>query len=78
MRDAIKPHQIKGVKVNMKRYRLMKKRPVSKILNKYFDNDSRLKPKYHQWLYEIIAVCYDNNVKVITPSNGPAYFEIFK
>jgi hypothetical protein len=70
--------QIKGVKVNLRRYKTILKQRKEKILVKYFDNNRKLKPEYVKWLYEIIAVCYTNNIKVITPSNAKPYYEVFK
>ncbi len=72
------PHPIKGVKVNMKLYKTLLKQPKEKILSTYFNADKTLKKVYKKWLYELIAVCYTNNVKVITPSNAQPYYEVFK
>jgi hypothetical protein len=69
---------IKGVKVNMKLYKTLLKQPKEKILSIYFNADKTLKKQYKKWLYEIIAVCYTNNVKVVTPSNAQPYYEVFK
>ncbi len=69
---------LKGVKVNMKIYKTLLLQPKGKILTTYFNADKTLKKKYKKWLYEIIAVCYTNNVKVITPFNAQPYFEVFK
>ncbi|MGG9961841.1 hypothetical protein [Ferruginibacter sp. SUN106] len=71
-------HPIKGMKVNMKRYDVLKKITTEKLLSTYFNKDKTLKDKYAGWLHEIIAVCYTNNIKVITPSSGYAYYELFK
>jgi hypothetical protein len=71
-------HPIKGIKVNIKRYGILKKMPVAKILSTYFNKDKKLRAKYKKLLYEIIAVCYTNNVKVVTRSDGVAYYEVFK
>ncbi len=77
-RYSDKKHPIKGVKVNMKRYNILLKTPKEKILSIYFDKDKNLKKQYEKILHEIIAVCYTNNVKVITPINGTPYYEVFK
>ncbi len=69
---------IKGVKVNIKLYKTLLKQPKEKILATYFNADKTLKKVYKKWLYELIAVCYTNNVKVITPSNAQPYYEVFK
>lgn len=69
---------IKGIKVNMKIYKKLLILPIEKILITYFNRDKTLKKKYQKCLYEIIAVCYTNNVKVITPSNAQPYYQIFK
>jgi hypothetical protein len=47
-------------------------------LKKYFDNKMFLKKQYKNLVYELIAACFNKNVKVITPKNGVAYYEIFK
>ncbi len=70
--------QIKGIKVNMRRYKTMLKQPKEKTLATYFNADKTLKKQYKKWLYELIAVCYTNNVKVVTPSNAQPYYEVFK
>jgi hypothetical protein len=69
---------IKGVKVNMKIYKMLLRHPKEKILSMYFNADKTLMKQYKKWLYEIIAVCYTNNVKVITPSNAQPYYQVFK
>jgi hypothetical protein len=71
-------HPIKGIKVNMKSYDILKRMPIDKLLATYFNENRQLKNQYNKCLYEIIAVCYTNNVKVITPEIGPAYYEVFK
>jgi hypothetical protein len=73
-----KKYLIKGNKVNMNRFELLKKQSIKSILKLYFNKEKKIKKKYKKWLYEIIAVCYINNVKVITPKNGLAYYEEFK
>jgi hypothetical protein len=69
---------IKGNRINMKRYKLFLKQPIEKILTNYFNVDKTLKSQYKKWLYEIIAVCYNKNVKVVTPNNALPYYEVFK
>ena len=77
-RYANKKPLLKGIKVNMKIYKTLLLQPKEKILSTYFNADKTLKKQYKKWLYEIIAVCYTNNVKVITPSNAQPYYEVFK
>ena len=68
---------IRGVKVNMHYYNEMSKLSVPKILSKYFDANKRIKKQYMKVLYELIAVGYNKNVKVITYSaTGNAIYEI--
>jgi hypothetical protein len=71
-------YPIQGIKINMKRYNILKKLPLTKILSTYFDTNKIIKKRYVKWLHEIIAVSYENNVKVITPSGGEPYYELFK
>jgi hypothetical protein len=69
---------IKGVRVNMKRYNGLLKQPIDALLSKYFDKKKRLRSKYKTLLYDLIAVCFTNNIKVITYPNGNAVYEIFR
>ena len=69
---------VKGVKVNMKYYKSLLKQPIGTLLNKYFDKKKRLKPGYKNLLYDLIAVCFTRNVKVITYPDGNAVYEIFR
>lgn len=62
----------------MKIYKMLLRHPKEKILSMYFNADKTLMKQYKKWLYEIIAVCYTNNVKVITPSNAQPYYQVFK
>lgn len=71
-------HLIKGVKVNMRRYKVLLKQPIKSLLSKYFDKKKRLKPKYKYLLYDLIAVCFTNNIKVITNPDGNVMYEIFR
>ncbi len=71
-------HPIRGIKINMKSYNSLKKVPIKKLLETYFDRNKQFKEKYNKSLYEIIAVCYTNNIKVITPEKGTTYYEVFK
>lgn len=72
-------YPIAGVKINMNRYKVLNEMPLQYLLNKYFNKETMLlKKQYKIMLYEIIAACYTKNVKVITPTNGVAYYEIFK
>jgi len=77
-RYANKKPLLKGIKVNLSIYKALLKQPKEKILSMYFNSDKTLKKQYKKWLYEIIAVCYTNNVKVITPSNAQPYYQVFK
>ena len=72
------PHSLQGVRVDVKRYKILNKLPLNILLATYFNKDKRLKKIYEKLLYEIIAACYTKNVKVITPTQGSAYYEIFK
>lgn len=69
---------VKGVKVNMECHKSLLKHPIGTLLNKYFDKKKRLKPEYKNLLYDLIAVCFTHNVKVITYPDGNAVYEIFK
>ncbi len=69
---------LKGNRVNMKIYKILLLKSKEKILSTYFNTDKTLKKQYKKWLYEIIAVCYTNNVKVVTTANAQPYFEAFK
>jgi hypothetical protein len=71
-------YYIQGIKVNMNCYREFKKLSINKILHTYFDKNKELKKKYNKFLYELIAVCYTNNIKVITLKNRRPYYEVFK
>lgn len=69
---------IKGRQVNMKRYNKLKKLPFDKVLKTYFRSDGVLLYQNKKMLNELIAVCYENNVKLIAPENGKPRYEIFK
>ncbi|HLA57238.1 MAG TPA: hypothetical protein VK622_00680, partial [Puia sp.] len=69
---------VKGVKVNMGRYKVLLKQPIRSLLSTYFDKKKRLKPKYKNILYDLIAVCFTHNIKVTTYSDGNAVYEIFR
>ena len=71
-------HPIRGIRVDLRRYKILNKLPLTTLLASYFNKDKTLKNKYTKWIYELIAVCYRKNVKVITPSNGMPYYEVFK
>jgi hypothetical protein len=71
-------YQIKGSKVNMVRYGELIRQGIPKILSTYFDNNKKLKTEYKDLLYELIAICYVNNIKVVTYANGDAMYEIFE
>ncbi len=71
-------YSIQGVAVDMGIYNTLIKKPISEILNKYFKEDRTLKKKYKKYLYELIAVCYTNNVKLVTPEKETPYYEVFR
>lgn len=71
-------YEIEGKKVDMKKYNLLKKLSIKKILSTYFDSKKNLKKQYRKNLNELIAVCYTNNVKIITSENGNAEYEVYK
>ncbi len=71
-------YEIEGKKVNMKKYNLLKGFSIEKILSTYFDSNKRLKDQYKKKLNELIAICYMNNVKVITHENGSVEYEVYK
>ena len=71
-------YEVEGRMVDMKKYNLLKKFSIKKILNTYFDTRKNLKKQFKKNLKELIAVCYINNVKVITSENGKAAYEVFK
>ena len=71
-------HPLSGVRVNLKLYKTLNELPLNKLIATYFNDDKTLKKKYSKLLYELIAACYMKNVKVITPSKGDPYYEIFK
>ncbi|HMG82254.1 MAG TPA: hypothetical protein VK559_04405 [Ferruginibacter sp.] len=72
------PYYVKGIKINMEVYNKLHKQPVGQILHTYFDSHGNFKKEYSSILYELVAVCYVNNIKVITYSNGDATYTIFK
>lgn len=71
-------YEIEGRKVNMKKFNLLKKIPIEKILNTYFDRNRNLKKQFKKELNELIAVCYVNNVKIITSEKGSSEYQVFK
>jgi|GEM_PF-2601345 hypothetical protein len=71
-------YPIKGSKVRMIRYGKLVRQGIPKILSTYFDNNKKLKAEYKDLLYELIAVCYIKNIKIVTYANGDAMYEIFK
>ena len=71
-------HPIRGIRIDLKRYKTLNKLSLDKLIATYFNDDKTLKKKYSKLLYELIAACYMKNVKVITPSKGDPYYEIFK
>jgi hypothetical protein len=71
-------YYVKGAKVNMRKYYEFMKQPITEILLKYFDKNSKLKKQYIKFLYELIAVCYTNNIKVISFGESDAVFKVFK
>ena len=77
-RNPENKHPIKGIKVNMEIYNRLKSIPIKKLLRTYFNANGSFKSKYKTSLYEIIAVCYTNNIKVVTPKKDVAYYKLFK
>lgn len=73
-----KKHPIKGVKVDMDAFNRLKAISVKKLLRTYFNRDRSFKSKYKSILYEIIAICYSNNIQVVTPTAGLPYYVTFK
>lgn len=71
-------HHFSGIKVDLSYYSKLSKQSIHFILSEYFDSQKMLKTKYKNKLYEIIAVCFKHNIKVITTSGGAAFYEIFK
>lgn len=70
---------IKGIKVEPRKYKPLAKISFAKVLKKYFNENCRLKKKYQYLIYELIAVCYINNMKVTIPKNGSLpFYEVFK
>ena len=67
-----------GFKINMDIYNSFNNIPINKILSKYFNKEKELKKKYYKYLHELIAVCYTNNIKVITLPNKKPFYEIFE
>ena len=73
-----KKYQIEGVKVNMKCFKNLNKLSTKRIIKKYFDKQGALRSEYDNILYELIAVCYTRQVKVITLEGKRPYYEVFR
>lgn len=71
-------YELEEKKVNMDRYGQLIKIPIKKLLSTFFDSNQNYKKKYCAYLNEIIAVCYTNNIKVITDEGGCTKYQIFK
>lgn len=71
-------YEIEGKKINMRRYSKLKKMPINKLLKNYFDINRQLFSKHKNVLNELIAVCYENNIKVITTNTGTATYYLFE
>ena len=69
---------IRGIKVDSKKFYFLRKISIKKILTEYFDSRHQLKVIGKKYLTELIAICYLNNIKVITPKECKPYYFIFR
>ena len=66
------------IKINKSIYKKLSAKAKSELLNEYFNRDKSFKQKFNPMFYEIVAACYDKNIRIITDRKGESTFDIYE
>ena len=72
---ALNQKPIGGYRINELIYEKLSKQRSKKVLKKYFNKDHYFKSKYSNVFHEVVAVCFNKNIQVITENTDLSYYK---